>query len=422
MRPRTLILAGWMLLCALGLPGCFVLQVGVSNPAPNLPRIAVAPFVNLSAERSVDGRRFAEAYYTELQKVPGFQVIPVGVVDSALHDYGLNLDTPADMEKLIEILDVDGVCFGAITEYNPYYPPRLGLQISWYTTKHPEFQPGLPIEHPASKPYQRKGKRQKSWSENWLQPWNCLPDLSMTQQSATPVDGASAPVFRAQSQEPQLTVPPLSIDEQGAWERELLRAMNVGETGGETVPPPTPDFDQPRQRTGQPQQQAQAQTEQQRAEQNQQRWDTLRDMLRNPHSAPEPAPEERAANPPRLPAVPQIPVSPDGQQFPGGWGEFSEAVPERPLLPGENPRPESPFPQPFMSYTRVFDGADADFTAALKNFLELSGDQRSGGWTGYLHRSEDFIRFCMNRMIVEMLQLHGGEARRRFVVTSRKYQ
>ncbi len=416
MRPRTLILAGWMLLCALGLPGCFVLQVGVSNPAPNLPRIAVAPFVNLSAERSVDGRRFAEAYYTELQKVPGFQVIPVGVVDSALHDYGLNLDTPADMEKLIEVLDVDGVCFGAITEYNPYYPPRLGLQISWYTTKHPDFEPGLPIEHPASKPYQRKGKRHKGWSESWLQPWRCLPDLSMAHKSPTPAEMASGPIFRAQNQEPLLTVPPLSIDEQGAWERELLRAMNVGETGAEIVPPPTADPSEPLRET------RQIDSQQQRTEQNQQRWDTLRELLQNPNSSPEPAPGRGAAGSPSLPAIPQIPVSPEDQHFPGGWGEFYGAVPERPLLPGENPQPGSPFPQPYMSYTRVFDGADADFTAALKNFLELSGDQRSGGWTGYLHRSEDFIRFCMNRMIVEMLQLHGGEARRRFVVTSRKYQ
>ena len=92
------------------------------------------------------------------------------------------------------------------------------------------------------------------------------------------------------------------------------------------------------------------------------------------------------------------------------------------ILPGEDPFRSSPFPQPYMSYTRVFDGADADFTAALKNYLELSGDQRSGGWTGYLLRSEDFIRFSMHRMILEMLQLHGGEAERRFVLTSRKYQ
>ena len=75
MRRRATCLLMWLLLIVGGLPGCLVLQVGVSNPAPNLPQVAVAPFVNLSAERSVDGRRFAEAYFTELQKVPGFQVI-----------------------------------------------------------------------------------------------------------------------------------------------------------------------------------------------------------------------------------------------------------------------------------------------------------------------------------------------------------
>ena len=78
--------------------------------------------------------------------------------------------------------------------------------------------------------------------------------------------------------------------------------------------------------------------------------------------------------------------------------------------------------QPYMSYTRVFDGSDAKFTAALRNYLELSGDQRSGGWTGYLHRSEDFIRFCMHRTIIEMMQLHGGESRKQWVFMERKFR
>jgi hypothetical protein len=76
--------------------------------------------------------------------------------------------------------------------------------------------------------------------------------------------------------------------------------------------------------------------------------------------------------------------------------------------------------KPFMSYTRLFDGTDADLLATLRDYLELSGDQRSGGWEGYLHRSEDFMRFTAHLMIVEMLTLHGGEAKRRIVFKLRK--
>ena len=45
----------------------------------------------------------------------------------------------------------------------------------------------------------------------------------------------------------------------------------------------------------------------------------------------------------------------------------------------------------------------------------IGGDLRSGGWEAYLHRTDDFMRFAAHRMIVEMLTLHGGESKRRYV-------
>jgi hypothetical protein len=92
-------------------------------------------------------------------------------------------------------------------------------------------------------------------------------------------------------------------------------------------------------------------------------------------------------------------------------------------LPLVEPLPLGPPPtvfdprEPLMSYTRLFDGSDAALVARLRHYVALSGDLRSGGWEAYMHRSEDFIRFSTHLMIVEMLQLHGGEAKRRFVVS-----
>jgi hypothetical protein len=77
---------------------------------------------------------------------------------------------------------------------------------------------------------------------------------------------------------------------------------------------------------------------------------------------------------------------------------------------------------PLMSYTRIFDGADGDLVAALRDYVELNGDLRSGGWEEYLHRSEDFIRFCSYRVILEMLSLHGGEGKHRLILKLRKYK
>src|SRR5690606_21455668 len=145
------------LLACLGfLPGCVVVQTGVTNPVPALTTVAVAPFVNLSAERSVDGRRFALAYHAELQKVPGFQVIPVGVTERAIVDLNLDLDGPEDALQLAQALGADAVVIGAVTDYNPYYPPRIGLQVSWYSPRPCRFVPGIPTDPQIGRASSRK--------------------------------------------------------------------------------------------------------------------------------------------------------------------------------------------------------------------------------------------------------------------------
>ncbi len=107
-------------------------QPTVRNPFPELSRVAVVPFFNLSTERTVDGRQFAIAYYNELQLVPGFEVVPLGVAEAAMADYGLSLDDPRDAQRLAQILGVDAVVIGAVTDYSPYYPPRCTLLVEWY--------------------------------------------------------------------------------------------------------------------------------------------------------------------------------------------------------------------------------------------------------------------------------------------------
>lgn len=124
----------------------------VRNPFPQISKIAVAPFINLSSEASVDGRRFALAYFNELQSTPGFEVVPIGVVESAMRAYGIELRDGAEAQELARILEVDAVVIGAVTDYSPYYPPRLGLRVEWYTA-NPCIHPippgyGLPLGTP----------------------------------------------------------------------------------------------------------------------------------------------------------------------------------------------------------------------------------------------------------------------------------
>src|SRR6478609_9109604 len=54
------------------------------NPFPQMYKVAVLPFFNQSAEPTVDGEAVAMAYYNELQNIPGFEVMPVGVARQML--------------------------------------------------------------------------------------------------------------------------------------------------------------------------------------------------------------------------------------------------------------------------------------------------------------------------------------------------
>src|SRR5262245_35653307 len=122
------------------------------NPFPQLNRVAVLPFYNQSAEPTVDGEQVAVAYYNELQLIPGFEVMPVGVakrmLEAAATANGNEPRSGVDFQGLARLMGVDAVIVGSITEYSPYYPPRMGLSVNWYAS-NPGFHPippgyGLP--------------------------------------------------------------------------------------------------------------------------------------------------------------------------------------------------------------------------------------------------------------------------------------
>ena len=122
------------------------------NPFPQIYRVAVLPFFNQSAEPTVDGDAVAMAYYNELQTIPGFEVMPVGVAKqmlaASIAATGTEPRGGAEFQRLARQMGVDAVLVGSITEYSPYYPPRIGLAVDWYAA-NPSFHPippgyGLP--------------------------------------------------------------------------------------------------------------------------------------------------------------------------------------------------------------------------------------------------------------------------------------
>ena len=133
--------------------GCAMLpeivhQPTLHNPFPQISKVAVATFFNGSSESTLDGRKVAQAYAAELAEVPGFVVIPVSQVETAMRIHGLRLEKDEDVRRLAQVLEVDAVVVGVVTEYRPYYPPRLTMQVQWFTA-NPNFHPipagyGLP--------------------------------------------------------------------------------------------------------------------------------------------------------------------------------------------------------------------------------------------------------------------------------------
>lgn len=141
----------------LALGGCAlwpdrIVEPQFHNPFPQIYRVAVLPFYNQSAEPTLDGEAVALAYFNELQTIPGFEVMPVGVAKQMLAASiamtGREPRGGADFQLLARQMGVDAVLVGSITDYSPYYPPRVGLSVDWFAA-NPSFHPippgyGLP--------------------------------------------------------------------------------------------------------------------------------------------------------------------------------------------------------------------------------------------------------------------------------------
>lgn len=123
-------------------------QPQVHNPFPQLRKVAVVPFFNQSDFPQINGAKVAASYRHQLQQIRGFEVVPVGVVDQYLSQNPIPINEIPDFQKLARDLGVDAVVVGSITDFDPYYPPKMGLAVRWYAA-NPGFHPipagyGLP--------------------------------------------------------------------------------------------------------------------------------------------------------------------------------------------------------------------------------------------------------------------------------------
>ncbi|TWT47734.1 hypothetical protein [Botrimarina hoheduenensis] len=349
--------------------GCHIVVPEVShqallhNPFPQLSRVAVTPFFNQSEEPTVDGRQFARAYFSELQTIPGYEVVPVGVVETAMREMGIvNLDDPAKVRALGEALGVDAVVVGAVTEFSPYYPPRCGLRVSWYAS-NPGFH-----EIPAG-----YGLPWGTAMEEYIPPkvvFEAEMALARAQlETQSPTVGGLPQVVTPTDQAPLSEPLPFPLEATQPLEADPFEGS--GEPA-ESLPAPQDAID-------------------------------ARDAGAEATSY--------AANDAIGPTGSSVATDATGA-FPPEWPDASGFTPPGPSAV----RPQaSPNFGPVMTQTQVYHGADAEFTAALADYVGFRDDARTGGWQSYLSRSDDFIRFCCHRHLSEMLIARGGGGETRVV-------
>ncbi len=123
---------------ALGWTGCQgdgkrMQPVSVANRTLGPLSVAVAPALNLSGSSDFDPARFADLMASELSHAEGVSVIPVSRVLGVLAAQGSDgVYSPEQAMKLARRLGADAVLVFAVTEYDPYDPPSIGITAQLY--------------------------------------------------------------------------------------------------------------------------------------------------------------------------------------------------------------------------------------------------------------------------------------------------
>lgn len=125
----------------LSLWGCASERIGtdpvsIANPTLGPIKIAVAPAVNLSGSTDFDPDRFADLMASELSYADRVEVIPVSRVLGILSAQGLSsVESSTHALELVRLLGADAILVFAVTEYDPYDPPIIGITAQLYGTR-----------------------------------------------------------------------------------------------------------------------------------------------------------------------------------------------------------------------------------------------------------------------------------------------
>jgi hypothetical protein len=389
-------LAGVMLASS---PGCGLWEVShqpvIHNPFPQLSKVAVAPFFNQSDEPTVDGRKFALAYFAELQATPGYEVVPLGVVEDAIVAHHVDLSNAGEARRLAHILGVDVVVIGSVTDYTPYYPPRCGLRVEWYAANagFHEIPPGygLPWGTPEEEFIPQPLVFEAEFAQAKAQLAAQTPDCP-----TPPLDPPQRRIF---SEEPQLMPPGSSSDSPSENGRREKENRNAGSDGSDSSSDSSNGAAAGKANDSETTGAIRTAYEEQMTEEELPPGGSSGDAVLPPQS-------EYYGEDDTTGATGAYDALPYGSSHPSRFVPQSASAVRPPCVP---------YNGPVMTHTRIYQGNDADFAEALCNYYHFRNDARFGGWETYLQRSDDFIRFCCHVHICEMLSARGGADQTRVV-------
>ncbi len=323
-----------------------------NNPFPQLSSIAILPFVNQSEEPTLSAERVTLAYINEMQAIPGFEVLPLGVVRSKLQEYDRPLQSGEDFQAFARYLGVDAVLLGSVVDYAPYYPPRMTLKVNWYAA-NPGFHPVKP---------------------GYGLPWGTKDEKKIPRWVHREAQRALAKE-QLQTQTPELTVPHGSMEEPIPPRHEKP-----------IVPPPLMPEDQPS--------------------------NSSEGELVEPASVEEFIADSKGRVVSDGSSSTAMLEVTDTEALPNDWPDPRGFIPDEPKLVRP---PLLPQHEPVISHMSSYDGHDEDFTRRVADYFYFRDDARFGGWQAYLQRSEDFIRVCCHFHVTETLASRGGEEESRLI-------
>ncbi len=118
--------------------GLFGATTGCAKPEPPVyagPQrtLAVVPAINLSGSTDFDPVVVGDIMASELTQIPGMQVVGINRVLAMMAELRMTeLRGPDDALALAANLGADGILVFAITEFDPYAPPVVGIAAQLY--------------------------------------------------------------------------------------------------------------------------------------------------------------------------------------------------------------------------------------------------------------------------------------------------